>query len=72
MELFYHLYRFGELEVELYEAGYRPVSTRSESILPEWLVSRARAAAALDRSLRAVTPTRFAYGFLTVAANGKD
>ena len=55
-----------------HEAGYRPISTRSESILPEWLVSRARAAAALDRSLRAVTPTRFAYGFLTVAANGKD
>ena len=72
VELFYHLYRFGELEVELSDAGYRPISTCSESILPEWLVSRARAAAALDRGLRAVTPTRLAYGFLTVAANGKD
>lgn len=71
IRLFYHLYRPGELEGELSEAGFTPLSTVAESILPEWLIARGRVPAAVDAALRAVTPTRFGYGFLTVAANGR-
>lgn len=71
IELFYHLYRAGELEQELVDAGFEPRSTRSESVLPEWLISRRPAAAAIDEALRAVTPTGLAYGFLTIAARDR-
>lgn len=68
--LFYHLYRPGELEAELSEAGFEPLATRSESILPEWLIARRPLAAAADAGLRAGLPIRLAYGFLVVAGHG--
>jgi tRNA (uracil-5-)-methyltransferase TRM9 len=70
VHLFYHLYRPGELESELTEAGFGPLSVRSESILPEWLIARRPMAAAADAGLRSVSPIRLAYGFLAVASRG--
>ena len=68
IRLFYHLYRMGELEQELAEAGFRALSTRSESILPEWMIARGSLAAKVDAVLMAIAPVRLGYGFLTVAA----
>ncbi|MGD9509503.1 MAG: class I SAM-dependent methyltransferase [Geminicoccaceae bacterium] len=70
VRLFYHLYRPGELEAELTEAGFEPLSMRAESVLPEWLIARRPVAAAVDAALRAVLPIRFAYGFLAVSGRG--
>lgn len=70
VHLFYHLYRPGELETEMRDAGFSPESTTSESILPESLIARHPVAGALDAALRAVVPTHLAYGLLTVAAPG--
>ena len=67
IRLFYHLYRKGELEQELAEAGFRALSTRSESILPESMIARGSFAATVDAVLMAIAPVRLGYGFLTVA-----
>jgi tRNA (uracil-5-)-methyltransferase TRM9 len=68
VELFYHVYKPGEVEGELEEGGFEPVSVRGESIFPERLVSHTSAAAAFDGALLRVLPARLAYGFLVVAA----
>lgn len=70
LELYYHLYQPGELESEMAEAGFRPMDTVAESVLPERAVVTWPILRAADRLLRAVLPLSLAYGFLTVAAAG--
>lgn len=66
-DLYYHLYRPGELEDELRDAGFRPLATVAESVFPESGVVTSTALRLIDGLARAALPLRFAYGFLTVA-----
>jgi SAM-dependent methyltransferase len=67
IDLYYHLYDRAELERELAACGFRPRTTRAESVLPERAVASSGLAAGLDRRLAAIAPLRWAYGFLTIA-----
>lgn len=72
IDLYYHLYQWGELEAELRTAGFTPLAAAPESMLPERGVVTSQAARLLERLLRAALPPRLAYGFLAVAEKPND
>ncbi|MFO1370922.1 MAG: class I SAM-dependent methyltransferase [Candidatus Competibacteraceae bacterium] len=67
VEMYYHLYTLKEFVSELDAVGFRLVDLRAESFLPESCVVKSVLLRWLDRASAAVSPLRYAYGFLAVA-----
>ena len=67
IHMYYHLYNLAEFQHELEQAGFQIVRLRAESVLPESGVVKSAPLRWLDHMLAAITPLRYAYGFLAVA-----
>lgn len=68
LSFFYHLYTPEELGSELKECGYRVLAMRSESLLPESIITRFPSLGYLDRLFSHYLPARYGYGILAVVA----